>query len=185
MARSDLAYRRAHAAYERAYGLAAVRGVGLAAVLAVLAVGLHRTTSTTWLVAAVLAATLGAFGWRGGPWRRGALAGVLAGLPVFVAPTLVFAVTHGAHCPTCELGPTLPCLVTCFGTSSLVGLAVGHVALRDASPRRFASGALAAAILTGLLGCATTGLGGAVGIVAGMVAGGAAGWVVGRRAAHA
>ena len=186
MAPSDLALRRAHLAYERAHMLAAVRGVAIAAGLALLAVGLHRTTHTTWLIASLLAATLGALGWRGGGWRRGAMAGVLAGLPVFVAPTIVFAFVHGgAQCPSCELGPTLPCLVTCFGTSSLVGILVGHAAMRDAMPHRFAFGAIAAAAFTGLLGCATTGLGGATGIVIGLVAGGVTGWVVAGRAVHA
>ena len=185
MARSDLAFHRARAAYERTHGFAALRGIALALGLAALAVGLHRTTSTTWLVAAALAATLGALGWRGGAWRRGAVAGVLAGLPVFFAPVVVFAAGHGGHCPNCELGPTLTCLVTCFGTSSLAGIAVGRFALGDASPPRFGGGALAAAALTGLLGCATTGLGGAAGIVIGLAAGGVTGWVVGRRTAHA
>jgi len=184
---SSHALRRARGAYERAHVLAALRGVALAGALAVLAVGLHRTTSTTWLVAALLAATLGALGWRGGALRRGALAGVIAGLPVFIAPTIVFSLTHGgAQCPSCELGPTLPCLISCFGTSSLAGIVVGgYVAMRDASPRRFALGAVVGAALTGLLGCATTGLGGATGIVAGLVAGGLTGWVVAGRTAHA
>ena len=185
MARSEVALHRARAAYERAHVVASLRGIAIAGGLALLAIGLHRTTHTTWLVASLLAATLGALGWRGGAWRRGALAGVLAGLPVFVAPTIVFAVIHGAHCPNCELGPTLPCLITCFGTSSLVGILVGHAAIHDAAPRRFALGAIAAAALTGLLGCATTGLGGATGIVVGLVAGGVTGWVVAGRAVHA
>ena len=83
MARSDLARR----AYERAFVYAGLRGVALAAVLTAFAIGLHRTTNTTWLVASLLAATLGTLGWRGGAWRRGALAGVLAGLPVFGCTT--------------------------------------------------------------------------------------------------
>lgn len=187
MERSELAITRARSAYERARVLVGVRGGVLAGLLALLAVGLHRTTATTWLVAAALAVALGVAGWRGGSWRRGALAGVLAGLPVFVAPTIVFAIAHGRlQCPDCPLGPTLPCLLACFGTSSLVGTIVGgYVAMRDASPRRFATGALAAAALTGLLGCATTGFGGAIGIVIGLVAGGATGWLVAGRAAHA
>jgi len=185
MAPSDLAFARARRAYERTHALAGVRGVAIAAGLTALAIGLHRTTSTTWLVASLLGATLATLGWRGGAWRRGTVAGVLAGLPVFVAPVVVFALGHGGHCPSCELGPTLPCLVTCFGTSSLAGIAVGRFALTDASPERFAGGALAAAAFTGLLGCATTGLGGATGIVIGLVAGGVTGWALGRRAAHA
>jgi hypothetical protein len=76
-------------------------------------------------------------------------------------------------------------LLACFGTSSLVGLVVGGYAMRDTLPSRFAAGALACAALTGLLGCATTGFGGAVGIVIGIAAGGATGWLVAGRAAHA
>src|SRR5258706_63611 len=186
MERSELALSRARSAYERARVLVGVRGVVLAGLLALLAVGLHRTAATTWLVAAGLAIALGMFGWRGGSWRRGALAGVIAGLPVFVAPTILFAILHGRlQCPDCALGPTLPCLLACFGTSSLVGTIVGGYALRDRLPRRFAAGALACAALTGLLGCATTGFGGAVGIVIGIAAGGATGWLVAGRAAHA
>ena len=185
MARSD-ALARVHRAYERAHALSAGRGIVLAAGFAMLAIGLHRTTAITWLVVTLLGVALAAFGWRGGSWRRGALAGVLAGLPVFIAPTIVFAVTHGRfQCPDCPLGPTLPCLVVCFGTSSLAGIAAGFAAMRDTHPRRFAAGALVAAALTGLLGCATTGLGGATGIVIGLAAGGATGWLVAGRSAHA
>jgi hypothetical protein len=185
MARSDAAFARARFAYERAHLLAALRGLLLAGGLALLAIGLHRTSHATWLIAGILAATLAVLGWRGGAFRRGALAGVVAGVPPMIAPTLVFAVGHGGHCPSCEMGPTLPCLLTCFGTSSLVGLVVGNIAIRDAAPRRYALAATTSAGLTGLLACGTTGLGGATGVVVGLVAGGVAGWVVGSRTAAA
>jgi hypothetical protein len=55
----------------------------------------------------------------------------------------------------------------------------------SASPRRFAIAAITSAALTGLLGCGTTGLGGAAGVVIGLVAGGVAGWIAATRAAHA
>ena len=185
MARSELALRRARAAYERAHVASAARGIAIAAALTAFAIGLHRTTDRTWLVAGALAVALAALGFRGGPWRRGAVAGVLAGLPVFVAPVIVFALGHGGRCPDCELGPTLACLATCIGTSTLAGLATGLAALRDASPARHAAAAIATATLTGLLGCATTGGAGALGIALGLAAGGCAGWIVGRRVAHA
>jgi len=185
MARSELAFADARSAYERAHVLAGLRGIGLAGVLAALAVGLHRTTELTWLVAGALAATLAVLGWRGGAVRRGARAGVLAGLPPMIAPTLVFALGHGGHCPNCELGPTLPCLIACFGTSALVGMLVGHAATRDASPSRYALAAVTSAALTGLLACSTTGMGGAIGVVIGLVAGGVTGWIVAGRAATA
>ncbi|HTR51699.1 MAG TPA: hypothetical protein VMJ10_13380 [Kofleriaceae bacterium] len=185
MARSELAFARARGAYERAHAVAGLRGIALAGALALLAIGLHRTTNTTWLVASALGATLAVLGWRGGAFRRGAHAGVLAGLPPMIAPTLVFALGHGGHCPNCELGPTLPCLLACFGTSALVGMFVGHAATRDASPARYALAAIASAALTGLLACSTTGIGGAVGVVIGLVAGGVTGWVVAGRTAAA
>ena len=139
-----------------------------------------------WLAAAALAATLAALGWRGGALRRGAFAGVIAGLPPLVVPSLVLALSsngHG-HCAACEPRSMLPCMLACFGSSSLVGIFVGDRAIADASPRRYAFAAVAAAALTGLLGCGTTGLGGALGVVAGVVAGGVTGWVVGGKAAH-
>jgi hypothetical protein len=184
MARPDalLAVRRA---YERAHVAAAARGIALAILFALAAIALHRTTHATWLVAAGLAATLATLGWRGGAWRRGAVAGLLAGVPVFVAPALYFIFAHGRHCPDCAMTPSLPCLLVCLGTSGVVGIAVGRAATRDDSPHRFAGGALAAALLAGLLGCGTTGFGGALGVVIGLVAGSVTGWVVGSRTAAA
>jgi hypothetical protein len=99
-------------------------------------------------------------------------------------PTLVFALGPGGHCPSCPLGPTLGCIATCFGTSAMVGLFVGHAAVRDAAPPRFALAAVASAMLTGLLGCMTVGFAGALGIAVGFVAGGIAGWAVGVRDVH-
>jgi hypothetical protein len=184
MARSDLALRRARRAYEISHTLAALRGIGIAAALIVLAVGLHRVTDASWGIAALLVASLGTLAWRGGALRRGAFAGVLAGLPPLIAPSVVFALSHGGHCPSCEMGATWPCLLACFGTSSVLGMLVGYRATTDESPRRFAMAAIATAALTGLLGCGTTGLGGAIGVVFGLVAGGVTGWVVAGRTAH-
>ena len=184
MERSDLVLTRARSAYERTHILAAVRGVAIAAAITALALALHRTSPITWLVASVLAATLAVLGWRGGSWRRGALAGVLAGLPPLFAPIIVFAVGHGGHCPDCPMAPSITCMLACFGTSSIVGLFVGHAATRDVSPPRFALAAVVTAAATGLLGCVTTGLGGALGVVVGLVAGGVTGWVVAGRTAH-
>jgi hypothetical protein len=183
--RADAALHRARRAYERAHLLSAIRALLICAGLVALAIGLHKTSNVTWLVAGALAVSLAVLAWRGGSWRRGAFAGVLAGLPPLIAPSIVFALGHGGHCASCEDGATLPCMIACFGTSSLVGMIVGYRATIDASPRRFALGALASAALTGLLGCGTTGLGGAVGVVLGLVAGGVTGWLVAGRTAHA
>ena len=185
MARSEAVLSSVRRAYERAHVLSAARGVVLALLFTVAAIALHRTTQATWLVAAGLAATLATFGWRGGAWRRGGLAGMVAGVPVFVAPALYFMVAHGQHCPDCAMAPSLMCMLVCLGTSSAVGIAVGYAATRDASPHRFAGGALSTALLAGLLGCGTVGFAGALGVAIGLVAGGVTGWVVASRAATA
>ena len=182
--RAEVVLRRARFSYERAHLLAGARGVVVAAALAVLAFGLHRMSSIAWLAAAALAGSLAALGWRGGGWRRGALAGVLAGLPPLIAPAVMFALAHGGHCASCEHTGTLPCMVLCFATSAVVGMVAGCHAVTDRAPRPFAIAAITSAALTGLLGCTTIGLGGALGVVVGLVAGGVTGWMTGR-AAHA
>jgi len=181
--RAERARRRVRGAYARAHVLAGVRGLGIAAALVVLAIGVHRITEVSWLIAALLAASLVTLSWRGGALRRGALAGVLAGLPPLLVPSVVLAMSQD-HCSSCDTGATWQCLAACFGTSALLGMAVGHRATSDASPRYFAGAAIATAALTGLLGCGTTGLGGALGVVIGLVAGGVTGWVVAGRTAH-
>jgi len=183
--RTDRALRQARRSYERAHILSALRGIAVAATLAALAFGLHQTSSTTFFIAATLTASLAALGWRGGSSRRGAIAGVLAGLPPLIAPSVVFALSNGGHCASCEHVAAVPCMITCFATSSLVGLLVGARAISDRSPRRFALAAIATAALTGLLGCGTIGLGGALGVIVGLVAGGITGWIMADRAAHA
>lgn len=185
MERSDQALRRVRRAYEGAHLAAAARAVVIAAALCVLAIALHRTAGAMWLVAGTLAISLATLAWRGGAWRRGALAGVIAGLPPLIVPSIVFALSSGGHCTSCEPTATLPCVLACFGSGSLVGILVGYRAISDAVPRRFALAAISTAALTGLLGCGTTGLGGALGVVIGLVAGGVTGWLVAGRTAQA
>lgn len=184
MARSDLALRRVRLAYAGAHAGAAARALAIVAALCVLAVGLHRITPTSWVFVALLAASLPVLAWRGGAFRRGAFAGVLAGLPPLVVPSLVYTLSQHGHCPGCGTVSAWPCLLACLGTSAVVGALVGHRASTDRAPRVFAASAIATAALTGLLGCGTVGLGGALGVVVGLVAGGVTGWVAGARAAQ-
>ena len=185
MKRRD-ALRRVRVAYELSHVAAAARALVIAGALAIVAFALYRVTSVTYLVATTLAMTLAVLAWRGGSWRRGALAGVIAGLPPLIVPSIAWTLTSNAgHCASCETTATLPCILACFGSGSLVGILVGYRAISDSSPRRYAIGAISTAALTGLLGCGTTGLGGAVGVSVGLVVGGVAGWIVAGRAAQA
>lgn len=185
MARSEVALDRVRRAYERSHVAASLRGIAIAAAVTMAAAGLHRTSDASWLVAGVLALLLGGFAWRGGAWRRGSLAGVLAGLPPLVVPSLVVAMSSTAHCDGCASTPLWWCTLSCFVASSIVGTLVGHRATVDRAPQRFALAALPTAALTGLLGCGTIGLGGVAGVVVGLIAGAVTGWVVSGRTAHA
>lgn len=168
--------RRARRAYEREHVFGGLRGIAIAAGLCVVAFGLHASTSLAWAMAGLLAATLGALGWRGGALRRGAFAGVLAGLPPMIVSSVVTALAHGNHCPDCGTVAGWECTLACLGTSAIVGALVGYQAISDRGPTRFAGAAIVTATLTGLLGCATMGFAGALGVVIGLVAGGITGW---------
>lgn len=181
MAFPDAAFARARDSYEMSHLSSAARGVAIAALLVWLAVILHPVTNLTFAMAVPLAVALSGFGWRGGAWRRGALAGVGAGLPPMIVPIAVGMLSSGGHCIQCSAMPTWICALACFGTSSFVGALVGGTAALDCSPRRYASAALVTAALTGMVGCVTMGFGGAVGVVAGLAAGGATGWYISGR----
>ena len=185
MARSDDALRRVRRTYEGSHLVGALRALAIAGGLLVLALGVHGSTNVMWLVALTLAATLGVLAWRGGAWRRGALAGVVAGLPPLIIPSIVLAMSNRGHCSGCTPAAQWACVLACFGSGSLVGILVGYRAIADRSPARFALAAIATGALTGLLGCSSVGLGGATGVVIGLVAGGVTGWVVAGRTAHA
>jgi hypothetical protein len=179
MEHSDRAARvllRARRAYERDHSLGGLRGIAIAAALCVVAFGLHASTPLAWVMAGLLAATLGTLGWRGGSLRRGAFAGVLAGMPPMIVSSVVTTLATGGHCASCGTVATWQCTLACLGTSALVGAFVGYQAISDRSPSRFAGAAITTAALTGLLGCATMGLSGALGVVIGLVAGGITGW---------
>lgn len=178
--RASRVLRRSRRAYERAHVFGGVRGIAIAAGLCVIAFGLHASTPLAWTMAGLLTATLGALGWRGGALRRGAFAGVLAGLPPMIVSSIVMAMARGGHCADCGTVATWECTLACLGTSAIVGALVGYQAISDRSPLRFAGAAITTAALTGLLGCATLGLGGALGVVTGLVAGGVTGWTYAR-----
>jgi hypothetical protein len=183
--RREVAARRARRAYEASHLRSAMLGLAVVVAVTIVATALHRTTAASWLLAITLAATLATLAWRGGAWRRGAFAGVLAGLPPLIVPSLIVAMSTSPHCEGCVETPMWGCVLACFGTSSIVGVLVGHRALTDRSPLRYALAALSTAALTGVLGCGTTGLGGVAGVVVGLAAGGVTGWLVGGRRAHA
>ena len=119
---------------------------------------------------------------------------VVAALLIVIALGL-YRVTRATYLVATVLAATMAVFAWRGGAwrrGALAGVGAGvapqvqpcHTGAR-ASPRRYALAAIATAALGGLLGCGTTGLGGATGVVLGLVAGGVAGWIVAGRTAHA
>ena len=177
MASPDLASlaARSRRAYERAMLARAVRDVWPVLLLAPLALLLHapaQTASTIAAIAGVLAVALIALGWRGGPWRRGALPGVLSGLPVFVVPSLV--APRAEHCAlACSPGgaASSSCALACLGVALVAGVLLGRRAGRDARPVEYTLAAAVTGGLTASLTCSAAGGFAVLGAIAGLVAG--------------
>ena len=169
----------ARRSYELAQLRAALRSLTFAALPVTLAFAIHGVTMQTALLAGALVLTIALFAWSGGAWRRGAHAGVVAGLPPLLAPLVVLSFAP-SHCSHCSDPGSWSCVAACFGASSFVGIVVAQRARREVSPRSFAFAALVVAAVTGLLGCGMTGLGGAVGIALGVALGSIVGFTVAR-----
>lgn len=178
------ARRRARRAYELAHVRAASRTLAIGMLPALVAVGLHGVSRSAVVLAAVLAITIAVFAWTGGPWRRGARTGVLAGVLPLLAPLIVFSLAP-EHCAQCVRRISWPCIAACFGTSTWVGIALASRARRDVAPRSFAFAALVTSALTGLLGCGLSGIGGTIGIGLGVALGTAVGFSLPKPATNA
>ena len=160
---------RARAAYERAMARTGALRLWPVAVLLPLALALH-TPATPWrtgLAAIGLAVALAVSGWRGGAWRRGALPGVLAGLPAFIVPSLIMPAE--ATCARCVQASShwTTCMTACMVASLAAGLVVANVARRDRAPRTFALSAVLCAGLTATLTCSLAGGAGVLGVALG------------------
>ena len=167
--RLDPIRRQARDAYERAMLRAALPRLWPLAALLPAAYALHGApTARVIAVALALAVALIATAWRGGGWRRGALPGVLGGLPAFVVPSL--AMPAGAACERCVHGsaPWMTCFAACLITSLAAGLALAHLARRDPAPRTFAASAALCAALTAAMTCSLAGGAGLVGVALGL-----------------
>jgi hypothetical protein len=153
-------------------------------VLIALAAAMHGHAGAGAVIAGVaLAAVLVVARWRGTSWWRGARAGLIAGLLPLIVPATVLAARGKVHCAGCtpSVGDALACAMICIGASLVAGIAVGLRGARDPAPRRYIAAALAAAALVGLIACGVVGVGGSLGIVAGLAIGGVPAAVLARR----
>jgi hypothetical protein len=186
MERSELVRARVRRAYERARFGAALLAAWPVPILLAVAVVLHgHAGGVTLVAAAAVAVLLVGAAWRGQSWRRGSIAGVLAGLPPLIVPAVMMSLRGGVHCASCTPSMTnmLACTLVCLTTGIASGVAVGLRAARDPAPARFAAAALAVAATVGVMSCGATGLGGAAGIVVGLAAGGIPAIALARRPA--
>lgn len=177
--------RRARRAYELRMAWAGVLRLWPLALLLPAALLLHGPSAPwqTGVAALILAAALVLTGWRGGGWRRGALPGLLGGLPAFFVPSLIMPA--GATCDGCVHASAhwLTCMSACTFACLASGLALAHVARRDPSPRSFAASAAICGALTASLTCSLAGYAGLMGVALGLGLASAPILVLGRRAA--
>ena len=177
MASPDLASlaTRSRRAYERAMLARALRGAWPVVLLAPVALLLHapaQATTTIAAIAGLLAAALIGLGWRGGAWRRGALPGVLSGVPVFVVPSLI--APRAEHCAqACSHGgvASSSCALACLGVALVAGVLLGRHAARDPRPVEYTLAAAVTGGLTASLTCSAAGSFAVLGAIAGLVAG--------------
>jgi hypothetical protein len=173
----DIALRaRARRAYERARWLDGGRTAWPVLALVPVALALHGRSAApaTAVAGALLAIALAVAGWRGGAWRRGALPGVAAGLPLFLIPSVLMAgcTACGAACPR-EAMPWLTCFAGCGLAALLGGLVLAALARRDRAPLVYAASAALTAALTASMTCTIAGAAGLLGGIVGLAAGSA------------
>lgn len=162
---------RARGAYERGRLWVGLRRVWPIAFLVLAALWLHSASATRIAaVAAVLAIALVVTGWRGAGWARGALPGVLGGLPAFFVPYLV--APAGSSCDRCAHPDAhwSTCLALCFAASLTTGVVLAVMARRDRDPRGFIGSAALVGVLTAAITCSLAGAAGLGGIALGVLA---------------
>lgn len=174
MTSSDLSpiRHRARGAYERAMAWAGVKRLWPLALVLPAAVALHGAPDGRMIfVGVLLAAALVVTGWRGGAWRRGALVGVLGGLPAFFVPSLVMppqtACEKCVHAGNADAS-WMTCMTACLFASLVAGLVIAHLARRDRAPRTYTASAVACAALTATMTCSLAGGAGVIGVALGL-----------------
>ncbi len=164
----DLLIHRARRAYERGrleVGLRTAAWVAPMVAVSLVTCGHPGATLLTGVALVTLVTTLVA---RGGEGSRGVRRGLLAGIVPLLLPVVVHVMGHPCH----GNGPCLLFPTTCIGGGVLAGLGL-CLLTRGRLPRGLGALApsFATAFLAGSLGCVLMGLGGVVGMIAGMAVG--------------
>jgi hypothetical protein len=163
----DVLVQRARAAYERGRVRASLPTLALVAPMVALSVAVCGRAFLSLSCGALLAAVVVAALWRGQDLARGARVGLVAGTGALLLP--MATCLHLCAGGVCLMAPS-----ACIAAGVLGGAAVGLLARRGGGGEPFSGASLAAALavagLAGSLGCVIAGLGGLVGMGAGMAA---------------
>lgn len=115
---------------------------------------------STWLAGGLLILFSVFAAWRGGPFEDALGPGLFAGLGAFAVPVL------GESLGLCDGHAGV---ILCLAGGAVTGALLGVRARRQAADRgRFLLAGTAAAVLVGSLGCVLAGLGGLLGMLAGI-----------------
>lgn len=160
---------RAHAAYERGRWRRASLDAWPVLVLVGLAFAFGSRPWSVAMLAAVLLATVVVMGHHGRAWKRAIVPGLVAGSLPMVVGLSACHIPHACGGPAC----TAWCMPMVGAAALLGGLLVGRRAVR-AQPSGYVAELLPAALLaslTGAMGCIAIGVGGMLGLAAGIAVG--------------
>lgn len=154
---------RVRRAYELGRLLLGLRRAAVVAPMAALSLIACERPGATWLAASLLAAAVVLLEWRGLALARGARVGLLAGVPPLLLPLVVRATLHVCNATFC-----LPYSTVCLAAGVVGGGFMGLSSVRRGVHGSGVAAAGLVASLAGSLGCLVAGVGGVVGLVAGL-----------------
>ncbi|HZX97823.1 MAG TPA: hypothetical protein VFE90_25120 [Myxococcales bacterium] len=160
---------RARRAYELGRLRRALRLVPLVLAGAAAALACGRSLSLTCALCAVLLALAVGLSHAGGSPGRAVIPGLLAGALALAFPVLLHVFGDACVGPACRLLGVPSCIVG--GASG--GVFIASRLARDQEGASFAVAALTIAFLMGAFGCSIAGVGGVLGMIAGILAAGA------------
>ena len=154
---------RVRRAYELGRLLLGLRRAAVVAPMAALSLIACERPGATWIAASLLAAAVVLLEWRGLALARGARVGLLAGIPPLLLPLVVRATLHVCNATFC-----LPYSTVCLAAGIVGGGFMGLSSVRRGVHGQGVAAAGIVASLAGSLGCLVAGVGGIVGLVAGL-----------------
>lgn len=157
---------RARRAYELGRLQHAARVVPAVLLLTAVALGGCASESQVCITSAVLLVGLTALHWRGGAAGRAVFPGMLAGVAPLLVPKVLLLLGHGCAVEACAR----LCVPVCLAAGLLGGAWLSWWAWQRSDVQRIGVlWAAAVALLVGSLGCLPLGLGGLVGVSAGVL----------------